>query len=205
MSVSSLKRAAQHSFPWLYYTLWRARDAIDMRFNRERWAFNFDGEDDNLKMPTRCALELAPFVPDYVDTVLIIGCAPGRDFKPFQDRMRLWGIDVAPFERIKHWHCNVAKLRYEHLSLQAFTDRLSTSPVDLSRTVAFVSLVLCYISQRYQRRFFDALRANGCRNIIFQDFPKSDPKCGGGRPIDAFICQTASSLIACGSAILRVR
>jgi hypothetical protein len=173
------RQALRTHVPRLYYRLWRAKDALRLRGrDPERWAENFDGEADKLKVPSRCAVELAPQVPDYIDTILILGCAPGRDFQPFQDRMDLWGIDVAPFERIKNWRCKTERLRYEALSVEAFTKRLEASPTDLSRTVVLASLVLCYVSAKNQRRLLRALRANGCRNMIFQDFPSDNPECG---------------------------
>ena len=160
-------------FPWLYYRLWRLKDWTTLR-TQKRFHMWFDSGN---AQPNRCAAELAPFTPAYVDTVLVLGCSTGRDFIPFQDHLNLWGIDLAPYEDIE-WKCKTDRLRYETLSVEAFIKRLETSSINLSRTIVYGIRVLCYISAGNQGRLLDALRARGCRNIIFEDYPPDDPQCG---------------------------
>jgi hypothetical protein len=46
-----------------------------------------------------------------IDTIMVFGCASGRDFIPFQDDFSCIGFDIAPYEQI-NWVCKTDNLTY---------------------------------------------------------------------------------------------
>lgn len=161
--LGAIKSVARTSFPRGYRWLARAKD----RIAAPGWNYYFDAADPSLLKPERCTIALAPTLPKHIDTVLIIGCAPGRDFIPFQDKYKLRGFDLAPFERIK-WVCDTSRLDYRQMTAQEFTRTLNE---DLSRTLVYTCGTLMQLSANEQRELYDALKKNGCKNFIFLEPP----------------------------------
>jgi hypothetical protein len=160
--VEDLKRSLMKLWPRGYYRIAKLKQLITpLRFDRY-----FDGADESLQVPERCIVELLPYVPSHIDRILIIGCASGRDFIPFQKTHKLWGIDIAPYERI-NWRCDTSKLTYN----QCWAERLPSliRDEDLTHTLVYSSGTLMYVPSRHQQRLYQALLARGCRNFIFQE------------------------------------
>lgn len=78
-----LKNIAKNAWPWGYYRLGALKRAIRILIYGDRWDPYFEAQWYILKKPEQCVVELAPKLPSYIDTILILGCAPGRDFQPF--------------------------------------------------------------------------------------------------------------------------
>ena len=123
--------------------------------------------------PEICLTKLP--IPDYIDTFLDLGCSTGRNMQPFEGKMRLWGIDIVPKERIR-WVKPLENLYYEQLTVEQLTRRLEKHPIDMSKTLVFSSGTMMLVSRRYQHRFFDVCKRCGCRNFIFQDYEPGNVK-----------------------------
>jgi hypothetical protein len=179
--LARLKNAVRQRSPSLYYRLGKFKERLVGR----SFDHYFDAALPALRVPEACVTALAARCPAYVDTVLILGCAPGRDFKPFEKTHALWGIDIAPVARI-NWQCDTARLRYEQLTLKQFIRLLERDGADLARTLVYASATLMLISRRWQQRLYAALKANGCRNFIFQDYAQDHPDFGLTRGRECF-------------------
>lgn len=140
---------------------------LKQRITAPGWDYYFDASTPALLVPERCTIELAPKIPKHIDTILIIGCAPGRDFIPFQGKLKLRGFDLAPFDRVK-WVCDTSRLDYRQMTAQEFTRTLHE---DLSNTLIYTCGTLMQIGTDEQRKLYRALKANGCRNFIFLEPP----------------------------------
>jgi hypothetical protein len=110
-------------------------------------------------------------LPNYIDTILDVGCGAGRNLIPFDGKYHLWGTDVAPFRRMK-WLRNFTNFSYERVSLQTLARRFWKGNTDLSRTLVFTHGTLMCVSEREQYRFFGACIAAGCRNFVFHEYPR---------------------------------
>lgn len=161
-----IKALAKASFPRMYYRLarWKHRG--------EPLDFSKHYTDTD---PTPCPalIALAPRIPSYVDTLFIPGCAPGRDFNACPE-LKPWGIDIVPFDQIK-WCCFP---KYEQISLEGWTARLTA---DLSRVLVFTNGLLMYVPFEWQWKFYDAIHACGCKNMIFHEPPFYDKEYGRHR------------------------
>ena len=109
-------------------------------------------------------------IPGSVNTFLDIGCASGRNFIPFNGKLKLWGIDIVPEDRIT-WVEQFQNLTYQQLSVEQFTRNLERGGIDLASTLVFTGGTLMYVSEKDQRRFFKACRMAGCDNFIFSEYP----------------------------------
>ena len=70
--------------------------------------------------PEECLVGLK--IPNYVDTVLELGCGNGRNFLAYEGK-KLWAIDLVTKERI-NWIKAFDNFRYEQLSVEGLTRRL---------------------------------------------------------------------------------
>ena len=164
-----MKSWAKRRFPSFYHRLSRLKKlATPQTFE------NYYQLDDSTP-----AIALCTFVdrlPSYLDTLFIPGCAPGRDFRAIPE-LKPVGIDLALKEDIK-WQCHC---EYEQISVEEWTQRLAYKPIDLSRTLVFTNGLLMWIGRRQQYAFYEAITACGCKNMIFQEPPPTDPEYGRGR------------------------
>jgi hypothetical protein len=169
--VGNLKQRVRRLWPRGYYGFAKLKQLIaPLRFDRY-----FDGIDANLQVPERCVVALLPYLPAHIDQVLIIGCASGRDFIPFQNTHKLWGVDLVPFERI-NWRCETSRLRYDQCRAEELPALIERE--NLADTLVYSSGTMMYLSARHQRRLYQALQARGCRNFIFQEPPHWHPEFG---------------------------
>ena len=161
--IRSLKTAARALWPSGY----RYLGALKQRVTAPGWEYYFSAADPSLLVPERCAVWLADNIPARVDTILIIGCAPGRDFIPFQGKLKLRGFDLAPLDGVK-WVCDASGLDYRQMTAQEFTRSLNE---DLSKTLVYTCGTLMQITADEQRKLYATLKANGCRNFVFLEPP----------------------------------
>lgn len=161
--IRSLKAAAKSLWPSGY----RYLGALKQRATAPGWESYFNAAYPSLHVPERCAVWLADSIPADVDTILIIGCAPGRDFIPFQGKLKLRGFDLAPFDGV-NWVCDPSGLEYSRLTAQEFTRSVDE---DLSSTLVYTCGTLMQITADEQRELYEALKRNGCRNFVFLEPP----------------------------------
>ena len=157
-------------FPKLYHRLWRWKEGGELPRRFEPY---YRGDSPTMKMdvPEPCLQQLQ--LPVYVDTILDVGCASGRNFIPFNGKLKLWGVDIVPFERIK-WVQPFVDLTYENGGLENLTKRLEGEPVDLSRTLIFTAGTMAYCSEEWQKRFYAICQKRGAKNFIFLEYPPQE-------------------------------
>lgn len=160
-------------FPRLYHGLWELRRHVKSRYFDEPWAHYYDASLPIDWDPDPWLYDLQ--LPANVDEILDLGRCAGRNFIPFDGKLKLWGIDIVPYERIK-WVRPFKNLTYEHLTVEQLTRKLERTPRDMSKTFVFSSGTLMYVSRRYQQRFYEVCKKNGCKNFIFQEYPTTSTK-----------------------------
>jgi len=109
-------------------------------------------------------------LPDYVNTVLIFGCASGRDFIPFSEKYKCVGFDLAIPSKIS-WVCPTENLDYYQCSIEDFMDCDVGERFDLSKCLVYTQGVMMYVSWDDQSRFINYLINNGCKNIVLHEYP----------------------------------
>lgn len=174
-----LKAIARHLWPWGYYRLGDLKRRVRILMYGDHWDNYFDASLGGgiLTRPEACAVDLAARVPTYIDTIFIIGCAPGRDFIPFQGRYNLRGIDLGDGDKI-NWQCDTRRLRYQQIDLKSFVRQLERERVNLCSTLVYASGTLMLFPKRWQQRLYSALKINGCSNFVFQEAPTDHPEFG---------------------------
>ncbi len=120
-------------------------------------------------MPEKFLLDLK--LPPHIDTILNLGCGAGRDFIPFDGTLKLWGLDIVPFERIK-WVRPFKNLTYTHQYIEDFTKDLERGKYDLTHTFIYACGTLMYVSKEDSERFFAACKKAGATIFLFREFPK---------------------------------
>ena len=109
-------------------------------------------------------------IPRSIDTLLDIGCASGRNFIPFDGKLKLWGIDIVPLNRIQ-WVKPFQNLKYERTTIEQFTRILERGEKRLDNVLLLTAGTMMYVNEKEQRRFFRACRLAGCKNFIFSEYP----------------------------------
>ena len=170
MPIMSLKQRLRSLFPKLYRWLWLAKKHLKERVLKDPWAHYYEDRFTEPE-PWLAAIQL----PTYVDTILDIGCGNGRNFIPFEGRLRLWGIDIVPERRIT-WTRPFQDLRYQQKTLEELTHELEKGGTDLSRTLVFTSGTMMYATRKNQQRLYRPCQASGCRNFIFHEHPETSQK-----------------------------
>ena len=73
------------------------------KFGCESWLKYFKpSEDKGIKFQKlitnneRCLDYLTKYIPRYIDSILQFGCASGRDFIPFNEKYKLFGVQFHP-------------------------------------------------------------------------------------------------------------
>jgi hypothetical protein len=159
--------------PGMYGRVWLVKEYIRTRYFNEMWSHYYDATPDWIATPEPLLSEIE--FPKYIDRFLDIGCASGRNFIPFDGKLRLWGMDIVDASRIK-WVRPFTDLTYEKSSVEQFTRRLEKEPIDLSKTLIFTFGTLMYVSARNQLRFFEACKRRGCKNFIFIEYSPDSKK-----------------------------
>lgn len=126
--------------------------------------------------------KIKPLMPPHIDTIINFGCANGRDFIPFHDDYNCVGFDLAPLDHID-WVCKTKNLTYYQCSIEDLMghtpDRSKFPPdlrdllQDLSTSLVYTNGTLMYVSPLNQDKFISYLLENGCRNMVFQEYPPS--------------------------------
>lgn len=109
-------------------------------------------------------------LPSYVNTILIFGCASGRDFIPFSKKYKCVGFDLAPPSKIS-WVCPTENLDYYQCSIEDFMNLNVGNTFDLKNCLVYTQGVMMYVSPEEQSKFVMYLINNGCKNIVLHEYP----------------------------------
>jgi hypothetical protein len=113
-----------------------------------------------------------------INTVVIFGCASGRDFLPFQDNFTCVGFDIAPQEQI-NWVCKTDNLIYLQCSIEDFVDNIDIFEIKWDDVLVYSHGSMMYASHSYQNKFIEILLEKGCENIVMQEY---EPHNSGHNP-----------------------
>lgn len=164
-----MKGVFRRMFPTLYDFLWRFKEFLRLGTSNKQWEKYYVARYPWLHEPSAILLDLK--LSSHVDTILDLGCGSGRNFIPFDGKLKLWGIDIARAGQIR-WVRPFTNLTYERCKVEQLTERLERGGIDLSHTFVFESGTLMYVSGEYQNRFLEACKKCGCKNIMFVDYPQ---------------------------------
>lgn len=170
-----MKTFLKKKMPALYTGAWKLKEALRTGSFNQRWSNYYDAalqKNEWMHSPIPELVSLS--LPRYIDTILDIGCASGRNFIPFNGKLKLWGVDIVPKRRIK-WVMPFKDLTYEKATLQELTRRFAHERPDMSKVFVFESATFMYVPEEFQRRFFNICCELGCRNFMFRDFPPDSP------------------------------
>lgn len=106
-------------------------------------------------------------VPEYVDTIIEIGCANGRNLAFFENRYRLIGLDIHPASSII-WVKPLNNFEYHECSYQDMPSYPVKFPLATSLITTFGSFM--YLNKNEQQAFFDYIISNGCKNAMFYEY-----------------------------------
>lgn len=104
-----------------------------------------------------------------IDTIMIFGCASGRDFIPFQDNFSCIGFDIAPYEQI-NWVCETDNLTYIECSIEDFVDNINIFEVEWKDVLIYSHGSMMYAPHNYQNKFVEKILEKGCKNIVMQEY-----------------------------------
>lgn len=141
--------------------------------------YNFKGWNHYYKKDKRCWVTynenclnyLVKYLPTYIDSVLIFGCANGRDFIPFQNKYKLYGMDIVPqkyidfvkkFNNFKYYECSIEDFSIFIKDLVEFKD--------LSKFLIYTQGTMMYLTKKHQVEFYDLCKRLGCKNFIFHEY-----------------------------------
>ena len=125
-------------------------------------------------IPEIVLTEIKPLLPNYIDSVLIFGCANGRDFVPFQDDYNIMGFDIKKAKDID-FVCKTDNLTYyqctmQDYALENYTIHDGTMHKDLSKSLVYTGVSLMYLDSHEQEEFISYLLDKGCKNMVFQEY-----------------------------------
>lgn len=120
--------------------------------------------------PEQILIKYKPLLPTYVNTVVNFGCSNGRDFIPFQENYKCIGFDLAPLAYIE-WVCATDNLTYNQCSIEDYLDNFDHSTLDLTTALVYTQGTLMYIPSDTQDKFIQHLLDQGCKNMIFHEYP----------------------------------
>lgn len=110
-------------------------------------------------------------IPDYVDTVIIFGCASGRDFIPFEKHYKCYGFDIESGDKI-NWVCGTDNLHYYQCSIQDFCNNMDKfSNIDFSKSLVYTQGTLMYLNSQEQDIFVKTILDAGCKNLVIHEYP----------------------------------
>lgn len=131
----------------------------------------FSSHDEWLHKPEQPLLDYVKSkLPDYINTIIIFGCAGGRDFIPFQDNYNCIGFDLAAPSSI-NWVCKTDNLIYYQCSIEDYLNNFNHSELDLSSCLVYTQGTLMYISYENQTQFINHLLNHNCKNMVFHEYP----------------------------------
>ncbi len=142
----------------------------DKTYNIHTWEKYYRGEEVWLHKSEICLKYLLKYIPRYIKNILILGCANGRDFIPFDGKYHLYGLDIVSFSEIR-WIRPFQNLVYRCLTVEDLTKMLEYSDVDLHDTLIYSIGTLMYVSEHDQKKFYEYALISGCVNLIFQEYP----------------------------------
>jgi hypothetical protein len=135
----------------------------------------FSSQDEWLHKPEQPLLDyVKENIPDYINTVIIFGCAGGRDFIPFHDEYNCIGFDLASPSIVK-WVCKTDNLTYYQCSIEDYLSKFDHNDVDLSSCLVYTQGTLMYVDYKTQTQFINHLTQHGCKNIVIHEYPPECP------------------------------
>lgn len=131
----------------------------------------FDNPEEWLKNYEKPVLDyVLEMLPNYVNTVLIFGCASGRDFIPFADEYKCVGFDLASPSKIS-WVCPTNNLDYYQCSIEDFMNLNVGDKFNFNNCLVYTQGVMMYVSSEEQSKFINYLIGKGCKNIVLHEYP----------------------------------
>jgi hypothetical protein len=129
----------------------------------------YTGQRDWLKVPEVLLYHIKEKLSPDIDTILIFGCASGRDFIPFQDSYNCIGFDIAP-PNVIDWVCDTTRLTYYQCSIQDFIPRVDTFDINWKNTLIYSCVSLMYASHENQNNLVELMWERECKNIVLQEY-----------------------------------
>lgn len=133
-----------------------------------QWGKYADCRDqDWLREPSEWVHTALKLLPESINEVYDFGCGNGRNFVPFFEKgFKLRGFDIHPEEKIK-WARDFQNLEYSRCSVERFSDDNFVFDRDLTNAVVMTAGTLMYVNKEIQEKFFDKIKASGCKNYMF--------------------------------------
>jgi hypothetical protein len=138
------------------------------------WNHYFKLQKQEYLTPELFLYNIIDILPKNINTIINFGCASGRDFKPFNNKYKLIGFDIAPFDEIV-WVDKFENLEYHECSIKDFTEYANNILLDLSNCLIYTQGTMMYESKETQENFFIELLKRGCKNFIFNEYLISQP------------------------------
>lgn len=144
--------------------------------NWTSWKHYFKASESWCYAPELFLYDIINILPNYINQIIILGCASGRDFIPFNNKYKLIGFDIAPFNEII-WVEEFSNLEYHECSIYDFKKYTNTNNIlsDLSNCLIYTQGTMMYESKETQENFFIELIKRGCKNFIFNEYLISQP------------------------------
>lgn len=103
-------------------------------------------------------------LPEYIDTIIDLGCGGCRNFLPFNKKYKLIGVDqadqiITPKELVNFTYYKI------DLAIEGFTLNLN-----LTNTLCISHGCFMYIEPHQQNNIIISLKNKGCKNFLFQEY-----------------------------------
>jgi len=121
-----------------------------------------------MSSPNQGLISLKPFIPEYVDTVLEIGCGNGRNLIPFKDK-KLIACDLAPEEDVNWAHPFEDIIYVRSLVQEVLVEGSADIPINMSSALVISFGIMMYLTKEEQEQFYQGCLARGCKNFIFRE------------------------------------
>jgi hypothetical protein len=89
---------------------------------------------------------MVKYLPDNIDTIVIVGCTNGRDIVPFtrsDKEYRCIGSDLTDYSAID-WVCDENKVEYIHKGFSDFLTKIKSLDINLDNTLLTCSATFMY-------------------------------------------------------------
>jgi hypothetical protein len=140
----------------------RIRDRLARPFRSEDWSRWYTRE---WAPAERVFRELSAQLPAYINSVIDLGCAAGRNFGPFVGRYALYGVDLVPREQIEF---DFPGVHYIQSPLNKFEPDFR-----LDNFLCITHGAIMYVKPIDQKALLERFVALGCRNFILQEYDES--------------------------------